>query len=250
MQLKWEVNADDVAKVHTFLARMKDNPFVTNRIRNNVTGPRPMFSKDRVWHEMVACLLTTQQRSGPNSAISRLIGTDPFPLSYSISSVSVDLETLVRDTVANAGGIRRKNRIADEVKENLRRFENGLWGKLEAVWSQLAASDDRALERTTARMIDHGLKGFGPKQSRNLLQVLGLTKYETPIDSRIVKWLGKFDFPLRVPASALMHAEVYELVMDGIQELCRKCDVYPCVLDAAIFASFDGEGWDKAKLIW
>ena len=29
------------------------------------------------------------------------------------------------------------------------------------------------------------LAGFGPKQARNLLQGLGLTRYEIPIDSRI-----------------------------------------------------------------
>jgi hypothetical protein len=38
-------------------------------------------------------------------------------------------------------------------------------------------------ERKCAEMINDTLLGFGPKQSRNLLQRLGLTKYEIPIDS-------------------------------------------------------------------
>jgi len=37
--------------------------------------------------------------------------------------------------------------------------------------------------------------------------------------------------------------------MDGIQEVCEASEVYPCVLDAAIFASFDQE-LPEDKLIW
>jgi hypothetical protein len=33
--------------------------------------------------------------------------------------------------------------------------------------------------------------------------------------------------------------------MDGFQALCQACDVVPCVLDAATFASFDGGGWTE-----
>src|SRR3712207_8726784 len=43
---------------------------------------------------------------------------------------------------------------------------------------------------TLFRSIDDSLKGFGPKQSRNLLQGLGLTRYEIPIDIRITRWFN------------------------------------------------------------
>ena len=32
-------------------------------------------------------------------------------------------------------------------------------------------------------------KGIGPTRARNLLQSLGLTRYEIPLDSRVVRWL-------------------------------------------------------------
>jgi hypothetical protein len=35
-----------------------------------------------------------------------------------------------------------------------------------------------------AGYIQETFEGFGPKQSRNLLQALGLTRYEIPIDIR------------------------------------------------------------------
>ena len=94
-----------------------------------------------------------------------------------------------------------------------------------------------------------GLKGFGPKQSRNLWQTLGLTRFEIPIDSRITKWFNRFGFPLKLSANALSDPNYYDFVMDGIQEVCDASSVYPCVLDAAIFADFDQE-WPENKLIW
>jgi hypothetical protein len=42
-----------------------------------------------------------------------------------------------------------------------------------------------ALMETTASVG----KGVGPTQARNLLQSLGLTWYEIPLDSRVVRWL-------------------------------------------------------------
>jgi len=141
------------------------------------------------------------------------------------------------------GRIRRYERIAEEAKENLRQLESGLWTEIEHRWNLLAAADDKQLERETARLIDTAFKGFGPKQARNLLQGLGLTKYEIPIDSRVGKRLMEFGFPLAMSPQALSVPDVYELVLDGVQELCRRCGVYPCVLDAAMFASFDGDGW-------
>ena len=97
---------------------------------------------------------------------------------------------------------------------------------------------------------DHDFHGFGPKQARNLLQSLGLTRHEIPIDSRIAKWLNDFGFPVRLSASALGDRHYYAFVMDGVQALCRASEVAPCVLDAAIFASFDGGGWTEENIVW
>ena len=105
-------------------------------------------------------------------------------------------------------------------------------------------------ERQAADFIDESFYGFGPKQSRNLLQSLGLTRHEIPIDSRIVKWLNGFGFPLMLSATALADRNYYCFVMDGIQEICRACEVMPCVLDAAVFVSFDKEGWTEENIIW
>ena len=106
------------------------------------------------------------------------------------------------------------------------------------------------MEREVANFIDERLVGFGPKQSRNLLQSLGLTRYEIPIDSRITKWLTEFGFPVKLSAGALADQGYYEFVMDAVQQLCREADEYPCVLDAAIFSSFDDGGWTEKNVVW
>ena len=40
----------------------------------------------------------------------------------------------------------------------------------------------------------------------------------------------------------------YEETLDRIQGLCEVAGVYPCLLDAAVFASFDEGRWTDADL--
>jgi thermostable 8-oxoguanine DNA glycosylase len=96
-----------------------------------------------------------------------------------------------------------------------------------------------SLELEAADFNDDQLKGFGPKQARNLLQWLGLTRYEIPLDSRIMKWLRSGGFPVPLTSRALGDKRFYAFVSDGIIQLCEECEVSPCILDAAVFASYD-----------
>ena len=87
------------------------------------------------------------------------------------------------------------------------------------------------------------LKGFGPKQSRNLWQDLGLTRYEIPLDSRVTDWVNVNEIlPFKLTAGALADRAYYEFVMDAFQTLCRAAGVLPCVLDAAVFSVKDLTG--------
>ena len=104
-------------------------------------------------------------------------------------------------------------------------------------------------ERELADYLKLKLKGFGPKQSRNFLQTLGLTKYEIPIDSRIINWLNDFGFPVKLSSALLSENNYYHFVSDGIQELCEKADIYPCVFDAVVFSSFDDDEYTAEKIM-
>jgi hypothetical protein len=77
-----------------------------------------------------------------------------------------------------------------------------------------------------------------------------LSRYEVPIDSRITKWLNEFGFPIRLTANALADRNYFEFVSDGFQRLAGACGIAPCVLDAAIFSSFDDGGWTDENVVW
>ncbi len=256
MKINWIIEEKDIRHIREFVDSQSDKSFVKNRIAKNVEGPIPDFNRDIFWKAMISCLLTTQQRSGPESSVIRFICTDPFPLNLNKCMEQTHLNEFVEDTITNFGSLRRAKTIGDEVLRNFKWLKNGGWQEIETVAKVLVENrrrsprfDDKYIEREAAKTAIDKFKGFGPKQSRNLWQLLGHTRFEIPIDSRITKWFNENAFPVRLSAGALSDENYYNFVMDGIQEVCKASEVYPCVLDAAIFASFDQE-WPEDKLIW
>ena len=239
MKLTWEIEDSDVARVKAFYREHEYNEFVVHRRETNVEGDTPKFSRPDFWKAMVSCLLTTQQRAGPNSAVSRFSGARTFPLNYKRCREQRNLERFARETLGGFGGIRRSNRLADEIQHNFAYLESGGWAEVRNVIARLRRNRTQRAEIRAADFIDDNLKGFGPKQSRNLLQGLGLTRYEIPIDSRITRWWNDYEFPVVLSAVALADRNYYGLVSQGFRKLCDACRIYPCLLDAAIFSSYD-----------
>lgn len=250
MKHTWTIEPTDIKKVKAFLDLHRDDLFVRQRIEWNLRDEKPAVKREDFWQQMVACLLTTQQRSGPTSAVTRFIRTTPFLLAYKTCLAQPNVETFAKDTLTKFGGLRRTNLLAGEITKNLTILEEGSWQQTLDTLDALRTNKAVGPERKAADFIDDNFAGFGPKQARNLLQSLGLTRHEIPIDSRITKWLNEFGFPMRLSASALADSNYYCFVMDGFQVLCQASDVAPCVLDAAIFASFDDGGWTEENIVW
>jgi hypothetical protein len=242
MKIIWQIDPADAVQVKDFLGQHRDNAFVRKRIETNLRAEKPPVTRETFWYTMVGCLLTTQQRSGPNSPISRFL-TEPFPLRYEVCAGHPDLASFARNALTEFRGIRRANTIGREAAANLAYLETGGWEPTFAFLEEVRLNPTPQTERKAAGFLDGKLWGFGPKQSRNLLQWLGLSRYEIPIDSRVTKWLNRFGFPIRLNAFCLADGVYYNFVSDGFQRLCEACDIVPCVLDAAIFASFDGDRW-------
>jgi hypothetical protein len=250
MKHTWVIEPDDIEKVKVFFDQHRDSPIVRRRIERNLSRQKPPLSRDTIWLQLVACLLTTQQRSGPTDAVTRLILTKPFPLAYDACRKEADVEAFTKELLTAFGGVQRTNRIAAELAANLHLLEGGLWRRTLGELNYLRHARQASAEPHAADFVADHFAGFGPKQSRNLLQSLGLTRYEIPLDSRVVRWLNDFGFPLRLSAPALADRHYYAFVTEGLQRLCEACRVVPCVLDAAIFASFDKEGWTEENIIW
>jgi len=249
MKTVWICEPYEITQVRSFIAAQQDNAFVRYRITRNVSDPPTAVELGEFWELLVGALLTSQQRSGPDSYVSQFLRSKPFPLSYGFYEEQQDPEAAGRMRLQGFRGIRFSSRIAGFLAQNYVTLRSGLWPDTAKTLGSLIGQDSPRLERQAAEFVRHHFVGCGPKQSRNLLQGLGLTKYEIPIDSRITKWLKDFGFPVRLSAGGLTDPDYYNFVSDGIQALCRQSDVLPCVFDAAVFSSYD-MGWTEDNILW
>ena len=224
--------------------------FVRTRDRRNIQKIGLDFSKEFVWRALIACLLTTQQRSGPTSSVARLLRTAPFPLTLQLCLDNfTQLHTVAHNILSTFGGIRRTSIISQQLKDNLQSIVSNDWSILKEINYQDAITDDKAWEQSLANAIQRQVDGFGPKQSRNFLQILGVTKYEIPLDSRIMDWLNNNNFPIHLTSIGLSDPHYYNFISCGIQHLCEQAKIYPCLLDAAIFSSYDNGKWTEENLV-
>ncbi len=241
---------NDIDRIHELLENQKNNDFFKERYDRNAKVSSPKFSKDDFWCVMIGCLLTTQQKSGPKSQTTQLLNTNPFPLSLNLCE-SNGTKGYTEKVLKDFGGIRFTEKIGEYADENLRRLNSGGWlniakeaEKLAKLKAREPIFEDITYERSAANFIMKylKLKGFGPKQSRNFWQWVGYTRFEIPLDSRVIRWLNSNKiFPWQITPTALADVYYYEMVLDWIQKLCKDANVLPCMLDAAIFSSFDNE---------
>ncbi len=243
MHIAWEFTQDDVAAIRRAVAKYREHPIVRDRFLRNLSATKPEVTRERFWKTLTMSLLTTQQPSGPKSSVTRILASEPFLLSYRRCSGAADVSTFVTKTLVSFGGIRRHGIIGNELEQNLAELEAGLWSEVLARTEPLRSLAAKEAERSVADFLHEKIIGLGPKQARNLLQALGLTRYEVPLDSRVAKWLRTAGFPVPVTAAALADRDYYCFVLDGFQRLCESAGEYPCVVDGAVFASFDSEAW-------
>ena len=248
MRLIWRTSALEARRLRQFMAGASRDPFVQARARRNLARTKREISRTAFWHALVGALLTTQQKSGPKSAVARFMAARPFLLAYPTCRSQRRVDVFVTRTLSAFGGLRRSTRIGKELSANLSTLEGGLWQEVLDRLNSLRPLATPEAERETAEFLDDAFVGLGPKQSRNLLQGLALTRYEIPIDSRLTKWLNEFGFPLHLAASGLSDRHYYGLVSQGVQQLCAAAKVMPCVFDAAVFASFDNGGWQAGNI--
>lgn len=248
MRIQWLYDDGDLARLRAFVARYTRHPFVERRRARNVARTEILdLSRRQVWWAHLGCLLTTQQRSGADSPVNRLLDEEPFPLSLDRCLAAPSVRELVQSQLEEAGGIRFPPKIAVMADANLAWLQGGGWTMLDKQIVALGQPTSIERERGVARWVDLSLKGFGPKQSRNFLQWLGLTRFEIPLDSRVVRWANDFGFPVHLSAAGLADEAYYEFVLDGLQMMCNALDVLPCELDAMIFIQSEPPDWTGGR---
>jgi len=248
MNIIWDITKEDTQKMVDFINE-NQNVFVENRFNRNIKREHIVTDKNIILKEITMCLLTSQQRSGPNTPIGKFLRLKPFPFTVEKFEKEKNIEDFIRKTLLTNGLNRYINRITKFIIYNYTGLIHTKWELFKNIEKELNGQTTISEERKIADKIAKNLKGFGPKQARNLLQGLGLTRYEIPIDSRITNWLNKFGFPISLSSIALQDTSYYHFVSDGINELCKKVNIYPCIFDAVIFSSFDKGEWNEENVI-
>lgn len=249
MRYHWEVEVSDAIRVRQVVAERSRSGLVTRRIRENLSDERPVVTRARLWGAMVAALLTSQQRSGPDDPVTRFLNLRPFPFDIAACDAEKCLSSYVQAVLQGQRGIRfRKTKLPKFLHDNLPLLTGHCWDECGEMLEYLRQNVGLDHERLAANFFDDRFKGIGPKQARNVIQMLGLTRYVVPIDSRVVGWMKGIGFP--VSGGGLGDRGYYEFLEDGLQVLCRACEVYPCILDAAVFASRDTREWTNEESMW
>lgn len=243
MEISWDISENDIQRVKAVLDE-NDNSFLKKRRERNVEKQNIVINKNTVIKTMIMCLLTSQQRSGPNSVVGQFLINEPFLITAENIAQIDNIDNFVKQNLRENGLNRYINRISQFFAENIGKIQNENWIIIQDL-NELKDNNSKQIERNLADRLSEKFDGFGPKQSRNFLQALGLTKFEIPIDSRIINWLNNFGFPVTLTSSPLGDKSYYHFVSDGIQELCEKAEIYPCLLDAAIFSSYDNGEWTE-----
>jgi thermostable 8-oxoguanine DNA glycosylase len=148
-------------------------------------------------------------------------------------------------------GLRRAPTIASNLAAIWTLLEEGEWNALLAHLETLRTYPTILKERAVIKyLLADKYPGLGQKQSRNFIQWIGVSRYEVPLDSRVLKKMREFGASFVPSGTALTDEVVYLFVQDCLQHVSRALDIYPCMLDACIFASFDvkddAEGADDA----
>ena len=239
MKPSWEISDAVLERWRQFVADNSQNEMVIKRRRRNLNHKDIELSRKSLWHVFVGCQVTTQQRSGPNTPVSRFLKSASPALDYRVCTREPSLnDLLVREF--SAAGLRRSLIMASNLTSIHRILEDGEWKILFEHLGTLESNTTKGKELKVARYLQSKkYPGLGPKQARNFIQWIGLSRYEIPLDSRVLKTLKEFGCTFVPKASALSDETVYRFVQSGVQEIASALDIYPCILDACIFSSFD-----------
>lgn len=217
------------------------------RLRNVCRDPRVFKGAPdlpRFWRTYVEAVATTRSKSWDPQGRTTAVGWfadnyppelewDRLPTDDARTEAALHRGFLAASNELTVGSIYGSTMKPQQLAAG-RRVLAGRWIKHEPALRTLAeAPQFAAVEREVAAALARDLPGLGPKQSRNVLQILGLVQYEIPLDSRVgnvlVKKIG-FD----ASVNELIKRR-YAHVLDWVQELCARADVPPTLFDAAAF---------------
>ena len=236
MELIWKLGDSDINRIRDFVKKYR-NPNVEKIINKNINHVDRVVDKDSLLRAMLICLMSSETDSYPESRINQIFSKKPFLLSCQYLFKVSNIEYAFKETFQTFGVTKYLKKVPKYFSANFDFLVETNWD----LESEINRSLDHELtkydERELADRVDKSFKGFGSKEARSFLLALGVTRYEIPIDNKLLKWLKNFDFPIKFSKIALQDILFYHFVSDGIQKLCEISEIYPCVLYASIISS-------------
>lgn len=214
-----------------FVKDYEDNERVVRCRNKNVLRKKAVISKEEFWRCLVIAMLTTQTKSGEHSPLHVFLKTKPNILNYNYVIGIEDKENIEREIPENV--TRFWNKTCLYIREAISAFKQDFWCDVEKQLKSIESDTTLEKERAVADFIRKHFKGIGRKQSRNIIQMMGLSKYVLPIDSRVMKKIKELS-GLSLKESLEKN---YLLIEDRLQEICKSIGVYPCIFDACAFCS-------------
>ncbi len=256
MKAKWVIDKASLQRWSDFKDANIDHQMVKDRQSRNVERNNIVLSKKKLWRSFVVCQITTLQKSGPNTPVSRFLNSKSSALYYDdLCTQNVSVKELLEDELSKAG-LRFPIKIASNLSQILELLKKDEWTILLNHLKKLKLNPIQSQEQLVVEYLQSnysieerqglGLEkvrkkypGLGPKQARNFIQMIGLSRYEVPLDSRVLKKLKELGCSFVPGSSALSDESVYRFLQSGIQQIAEALDVHPCILDACIFSSFN-----------
>jgi len=96
MEILWNIDDADIKKVNRLLEE-NDNPFLRKRKERNIDKQGIVLTKDTIILSMLMCLLTSQQRSGPDSKVGKFLRKQPFPITAKKIDQANDINTFIKE---------------------------------------------------------------------------------------------------------------------------------------------------------
>jgi hypothetical protein len=284
MKLRWQLDPSDIERTRLFVLQYRDHPAARSRMARELRPDDHAVPLEAFWRALVSSLLGSSQRRGAKHPVTQFLRTRPFPLELPELLGEEDPFPRIQLQLKQAGGLGRSHELADQLAMNLewlaaegqsqvtirlgqlrleqRRSEHWPFDPrpfdqppiekppldqppIEKPWC--GATRERELERETADWLDQTLKGFGPRQARHFLQLLGLARFEIPLDAALIRWLNQLGVSPALSAAAISQRGYYLLVQDGVRQLCAASHVWPCQLHAMVLAA---GGIDDEATCW
>lgn len=217
----------------------KGAPRVQKRNQHNVMRKNIHITEDSFWEALVIAILSTQSRNTEEFGKGRAeLEIDNYEKMKNCKDIA--------NRVRRLKGIRYTNKKPESIARSMGILQER-WEEIKKHLETLRYDPSLEKEREVADYLREMFKGnqIGLKQSRNIVQMLGLSQYVIPLDSRVMKVLeanGGIKKPKQ--KKPLQSRAGYCDIEDQVNELCEQLNgqcgdfiVKPCNFDICAFIS-------------